>query len=51
MSVNHTRVTQEHVAEIRNLGLDYYAFTANDPADQSRLAGMGATDLIVDTLP
>lgn len=51
VSVNHTRVTQEHVAEILNLGLDYYAFTPNDPVDQSRLAGMGATDLIVDTLP
>lgn len=51
VSVIHTRVTQEHVTEIRNLGLDYYAFTPNDPADQSRLAGMGVTDLIVDTLP
>ena len=51
VSVNYTRVTQEHVTEIRSRGLDYYTFTPNDPADQSRLTGMGVTGLIVDDPP
>ena len=34
VSVSYTRVTQEHVTEIRGRGLDYYTFTPNDPADQ-----------------
>ena len=51
MSVNYTRVTQEHVTEIRDRRLDYYTFTPNEPDDQSRLTGMGVTGLIVDDLP
>lgn len=51
VSVNYTRVTQEHVTQMRGRGLDYYTFTPNDPADQSRLTGMGVTGLIVDNLP
>ena len=51
VSVNYALVTEDHVTEILGRGLDYYTFTPNDPADQSRLTGMGVTGLIVDDLP
>ena len=51
VSLNYALVTEDHVTEILGRGLDYYTFTPNDPADQSRLTGMGVTGLIVDDLP